>query len=168
MTRLIFSYVLLLAVSLALPTATTAQTAQQNKNGQNVPRFVSLRSGEVNVRAGPGVRYPIKWVFVRKNLPVEITAEFETWRKIRDSEGAEGWVHRAMLTSKRSVIVGDKTVTVRRLPKNDAPAVARLAPGMVALIEGCDASWCEINARGYEGWVPRVGIWGLYPGEQPK
>lgn len=128
-------------------------------------RFASLRADEVNVRAGPGVRYPVKWVFVRKRLPVAITAEYESWRKIRDSEGAEGWVHRAMLSARRSVVIVGDTATMRRSASDTAPAVARLAPGMVARIENCDGLWCEIAAEGYTGWARQKGLWGLRPKE---
>lgn len=130
-----------------------------------VPRMVSLRADEVNVRSGPDLDHPIMWVFKRRYMPVEIVAEFEVWRKIRDWEGAEGWVHRAMLTGSRSVVVRDETLTMRRDSTDHAPAVARLAQGMVARVEQCDPTWCEVTVRGYEGWIPREGTWGLYPDE---
>ncbi len=110
----------------------------------------------------------MKWVFVRRHLPVEITAEFETWRKVRDSSGAEGWVHRAMLISRRNVVVVDKQTTLRRRPKDDSPAIARLNPGMVARVEECSAIWCNVTIQGYDGWLRRAGVWGLYPNESPK
>lgn len=130
-----------------------------------VPRMVSLRANEVNVRSGPDLDHPIMWVFKRKYMPVEIVAEFEVWRKIRDWEGAEGWVHRAMLTGSRSLIVKDDIVTMRRDAADHAPAVARLAQGMVARIEQCETEWCQVTVGSYEGWLPRRGIWGLYPEE---
>jgi SH3-like domain-containing protein len=120
------------------------------------------------VRAGPGVRYPVKWVFVQRNLPVEITAEYETWRKVRDSTGAEGWVHRAMLFGRRNVLVIDKQATMRRQPQDDSPAIARLNPGMVVRLEKCGAIWCNVSVQGYEGWLRRAEVWGLYLDEQPK
>ena len=130
-----------------------------------VPRYVSLRADEVNVRAGPGVRYPVKWVFRRRYMPVEVIAEYDTWRKIRDWEGSEGWVHRAMLSSRRSVIVTADETTLRRDPAEEAPAVARLGSGMVARIEECNASWCKVSIDDYDGWLRREGFWGLYDGE---
>ncbi len=132
---------------------------------RSVQRFVSLRADEVNVRVGPGVRYPVKWVFVRKSMPVEVIAEFDTWRKIRDWEGAEGWVHRAMLSPRRSLIVTAKLKTLRRRPSREAPAVARLAAGTVAKIDRCDVDWCRVTVRGYTGWIERSGVWGLKEGE---
>lgn len=140
----------------------TLAIAQDKKNGvADTVRYASLRANEVNVRAGPGVRYPVKWVFVRKRLPVAITAEFESWRKIRDSEGAEGWVHRAMLSAKRSIVVRAETQTLRRSATESAPAVAQLAPGIVAQVERCDGLWCEVSVDTYSGWIRQSGLWGL-------
>src|SRR5919204_606278 len=81
---------------------------QRKGSGLPLPRFASLRSDEVNVRTGPGTRYPVDWVFKRKGMPVEIVAEFENWRKIRDWQGASGWVHQSLLTGKRSFIIPAK------------------------------------------------------------
>lgn len=124
-------------------------------------RFVSLRSDEVNVRVGPGVRYPIKWHFRQKLIPVEVVQEYDTWRKIRDWEGAEGWVHKAMLSNRRSIIITGRGVTLRRRSSDEAPAVARLARGIVAKLEKCTPAWCRIEVDGYEGWLRRKGFWGL-------
>lgn len=142
-----------------------AQTQSSKQKPEEPIRFASLRADEVNVRAGPGVRYPVKWVFVRKTLPVAITAEFESWRKIRDSEDAEGWVHRAMLSAKRSVLIMDQTRTMRRSASEKSPAVAQLTPGIVAQIESCDGRWCELEVEGYSGWVRQPGLWGLRKSE---
>jgi SH3-like domain-containing protein len=150
------------------PVWAAGETKKRAPSGLKLPRFVSLHADEVNVRAGPGVRYPVKWVFVRRRLPVEITAEFETWRKIRDSSGAEGWVHRAMLSGRRSIVVVDKQTTMRRLPKTDSPAIARLNPGIVAQIERCDPVWCSVETQGYDGWIRRDDVWGLYKNENPN
>ena len=153
--------------ALAMGTGGAAQGAgkQAAKTDTGV-RFASLRANDVNVRAGPGVRYPVKWKFVSRSMPVQIIAEYDTWRKIRDWEGAEGWVHRAMLSSKRSLILTGKGQTLRRDPQSDAPAVARLAPGLVVRINRCERKWCEVDAKGYEGWIRRAGVWGLYPDEK--
>ncbi len=159
MIRSVLFVVFALAFAAVLPAAVHAQSGKQ-KTAEPI-RFASLRADEVNVRAGPGVRYPVKWVFVRKKLPVAITAEFESWRKIRDSEDAEGWVHRAMLSAKRSIVITDETRTMRRSANEKAPAVAQLTPGIVAQIESCDGHWCELEVDGYSGWVRQPGLWGL-------
>lgn len=129
-------------------------------------RFASLRADDVNVRAGPGVRYPVKWKFVQRNMPVQIVAEYDTWRKIRDWEGAEGWVHRAMLSSKRSLIVVGPGETMRKDATDDSAAVARVAAGYVVMVSRCGRIWCEVEAGGYEGWLKRDHVWGILPGER--
>jgi SH3-like domain-containing protein len=133
-----------------------------------LPRFASLRASEVNLRTGPGVRYPIDWVFQRRGLPVEITAEFENWRKIRTPENTEGWVHRQMLSGKRSIIVTGKEQVMRRQPEPSAPAVARLEPGVIAQVSECGDTWCRVEASGFRGWLPRAGTWGTLPDEKIK
>ncbi len=155
----------LIALALAFGTAVPPMATAQDGGLLPVPRFVSLRSDEVNVRAGPGVRYPVKWVYQRRHMPVEVIAEYDTWRKVRDWEGSEGWVHRAMLSSKRALIITAEEVTLRRDPQNEAPAVARLSVGVVVRIEECPADWCRVVVGGYDGWVPRSDGWGLYDGE---
>lgn len=150
---------------MALGAASVQAATAQEQGLLPVPRFVSLRSDEVNVRAGPGVRYPVNWVYQRRHMPVEVIAEYDTWRKIRDWEGSEGWVHRAMLSSRRSLIITGEEVTLRRDPQKEAPAVARLANGVVAQIEECPDRWCRVAVGGYDGWVPRSQAWGLYEGE---
>ncbi|CAK0747157.1 hypothetical protein WCLP8_1780016 [uncultured Gammaproteobacteria bacterium] len=134
--------------------------------GLPVPRYVSLRSGEVNVRTGPGMSYPVEWVFLKREMPVEITAEFDTWRRIRDVEGSEGWVHQSMLSGRRSVLVRGEVRTLRREPRPDAVAVARVEPGVIGMLARCRAEWCEVDLGGYRGWLLRAQVWGIYSNEK--
>ena len=126
-----------------------------------VQRFVSVRADEVNVRAGPGVKYPIEWVFVLKDMPVAVIAEFEHWRRICDWQGTTGWVHRAMLSSKRTVIVTKGIATLRREPSNKAVAVARLESGVVGELSDCEDRWCRVSVEGHRGWLSADGFWGV-------
>lgn len=161
MKQLMFRAYLIATLALAFLASHLGEAVAQDAKASDPIRFASLRADEVNVRAGPGVRYPVKWVFVRRRLPVAITAEFESWRKIRDSEGAEGWVHRAMLSARRSIVIVDKAKTLRRSASDTAPAVAQMTPGIVAKIESCDGQWCEVEVGAYSGWVRQSGLWGL-------
>jgi SH3-like domain-containing protein len=131
-----------------------------------IPRFVSLRSGEVNLRTGPGTNYPVDWVFVRRGLPVEIIAEFDVWRKIRDWQGTVGWVHQSMLDGRRAARITGADRELRREPAEDAAVVARVAPGVIGRLLECEASWCELDAEGYRGWLKRDEFWGVYPDEK--
>ena len=132
-----------------------------------LPRFAALRSDEVNLRGGPGTRYPIAWVYKRRDLPVEIEREFDVWRLVRDPEGVKGWVHAAVLTGRRTLVVTGAERPVRREPNDAAATVARLKPGVIARLRRCDAGsdWCEVQKEDYRGWMKRGEFWGTYPGE---
>jgi SH3-like domain-containing protein len=130
-----------------------------------VPRFVSLRADKVNLRTGPGDRYPIEWVLTRKDMPVQITAEFEHWRRIRDYEGTEGWVHERMLEGKRDIVVTGAVRPLRRQPVANAAVVARAEPGVVARLLECQGPWCRVDAGEAAGWLRRDELWGVFPDE---
>jgi len=132
---------------------------------EKMPHFASLRADEVNLRAGPGERYPVRWVYQRKGLPVEVTAEFDVWRKIRDSDGTEGWVHQRMLAAQRSVVIKDALRMLHAEPEAAAPIVARAEAGVVARLLECRAQWCEIETQGIKGWLQRNEVWGVFPDE---
>lgn len=134
-------------------------------SGLPVPRFASLRSDEVNVRTGPGTRYPVDWVFKRRLMPVEIVAEFENWRKIRDWQGASGWVHQSLLTGKRHFVVTAKNVALHKTPAHSAEVVARVEPEVIGEIKSCAGDWCRVRAGSATGWVERKDVWGVYKGE---
>ncbi|HYD19425.1 MAG TPA: SH3 domain-containing protein [Patescibacteria group bacterium] len=140
----------------------------QPGGGLPVPRFVTLGPDEVNLRTGPGTRYPIKLVIRKGGLPVEVTREFEVWREVRDKDGDRGWVHKAMLSGRRAVIVKDQLRTLLAKPDPNAPPVVRLEPGVVADLETCQGDWCDLKIASYEGWIKRSDIWGVYPDETFK
>ena len=146
--------------------ADTSLGQPKEVSGFPLPRFVSLRAEEVNVRTGPGVRYPVEWVLVRRGMPVEVIAEFDTWRKIRDWQGTEGWVHKSMLSGRRMIIITGEIRTIRRDQSGESPAVARAEPGVVGRLHSCDGEWCEVEADGFEGWLHRLEFWGAYPDEE--
>lgn len=139
--------------------------AALERTGLPLPRFASLRASEVNLRRGPGERYPIDWVYLRRGLPIEIIDEFESWRHIRDHDGTVGWIHRSMLRGQRTVLVLGDMRSLRRDPDTQAPVVARLEPGVVARLETCRQVWCRVETGGFSGWLRRQDIYGLYPDE---
>jgi len=143
-----------------------ARPAPPGRTGLPLPRFVSLRAEEVNLRTGPGTRYPIDWVYRRRGLPVEIIDEFDTWRRIRDWQGTEGWVHQSMVQGQRGLLVTGKRHTLRRRPEAAAPGVALVEAGVVGVLERCEAEWCEVTLGSYSGWLERDAFYGLYPGEK--
>ena len=154
-------------VLVALLTATAAQAAE--KSTEPVPRFVSLRADTVNLRTGPGIRYPIEFVYRRKGYPLEIVAEFEEWRQVRDWQGTEGWVQQRMVTGTRNVIVQGGQRILRQSAAEAAAPVAKLDPGVVAHLIECRDGWCRIevpSAGGdVRGWLGESEIWGVLPNE---
>jgi SH3-like domain-containing protein len=140
-------------------------SAQRKGSGLPLPRFATLKSDEVNVRSGPGPRYPIDWVFKRKGMPVEIVAEFENWRKIRDFQGASGWVYQGLLTGKRSFVIPAKAASLHKTPTPSAEVVAKLEPEVMGEIRPCLGDWCRVKVSGVSGWLERNEIWGVYKSE---
>ena len=156
----------------ALLAAAAAGGPAMADSGLPVPRFVTLKGDEVNVRAGPGRRYPINWVFLRREMPVEVVAEFDTWRKIRDFEGTEGWVHQSLLSGRRAaLLIGDGLHALRAQPRDDAAVVVRAECGVIGTLLRCPpaddagAGWCQLDIAGHRGWLARDALYGLYAGE---
>jgi len=131
-----------------------------------IPRFASLRSDKINLRVGPGLDFPIQWVYQRKHMPVEVIGEYDVWRKIRDWQGTTGWVHQSMLDGRRTVRISGSERTLRREPDDAAVVVARLAPGVIGRLLECNDSWCRIEVDGNRGWLKREEFWGVYPDEK--
>jgi SH3-like domain-containing protein len=148
----------------------TAQAAE--KSTDPVPRFVGLRADTVNLRTGPGNRYPIEYVYHRKGYPLEIVAEFDQWRQVRDWQGTEGWVHQRMVNGTRSVVVQGAQRVLRASADNGAAPVAKLDPGVIAHLLECNAAWCRIEVQNgtsdVTGWLSRNQIWGVLPNEVVK
>ncbi len=139
-------------------------------SGLPLPRFVSLKADRVNLREGPSREHRTTWVFQRAGLPVEITAEFDVWRKIRDSEGTEGWVLHSLLSGRRTALVapwkkGD-VFTLYAAPSKHATPVAKLQSGVIAAIKSCDGHWCHVSGEEFEGYIRQTSLWGVYPNEK--
>lgn len=130
-----------------------------------LPRFVSLKTSEGNVRRGPSLTHRIDWVFTRRGMPLEITAEYGHWRRVRDRDGQGGWVHYALLSGVRSVLVEEDMMRVHARPDANAPVMAAFEIGVVAQLGACVADWCEISAGSHEGWAPKSKLWGVKPDE---
>ena len=155
-----------------MPTITASISPENTSIGPSglpVPRFVSLKAEKVNVRRGPSSDHPVAWVFQRKGLPVEIVAEFENWRRVRDSEGEEGWILQSMLAGKRTAVVapwrGQQLTQLHSAPNKASSVYAQLAAGAMGEVSNCSGKWCEITAGGYDGFVEQDMLWGVYPGE---
>jgi SH3-like domain-containing protein len=146
-----------------------AETAIGPKSGLPVPRFVSLKPDRVNVRAGPTRDHDVAFVYTRAGLPVEITAESDNWRRIRDWEGSEGWVYHSLLSGKRTALLApkDKTQLVPLYDRSDSngTVIAQLQAGVLAQVKHCSANWCRISGPRFDGWVVQEQLWGVYANE---
>lgn len=153
---------------MAFPQSVSAQESNSafSVTGFPIPRFVSLSSDKIYMRSGPGTKYPVLWEYNRKGLPVEVVMEFDVWRKIRDQDGDQGWVHKSLISGKRTAIAkSDDLIELKRKADNDARLMAYLEPGAILDIQECEKSWCYVSAQGYSGWVERNYLWGIYESE---
>ena len=160
--------VLALILSFAAAGPLGAQNVKTGPSGLPVPRFVSLKSDAVNVRRGPSREHEVVWRYVREGLPVEITQEFENWRRIRDFEGGEGWVFHSLLSGVRTALVApwERTGEPHRLhasASEEARVTALVEPGVQAVVESCDGTWCLLDGKGFSGWIKQSALWGVYP-----
>lgn len=170
--RGIMACALMLAVAaIGLPAGAQIER-ETGESGLPLPRFVSLKADRVNVRRGPGYDHEIAWVFLRAGLPVEIVAEFDNWRQIRDSEGSEGWVIGSLLSGRRTALVApwteaenNKTFTLRADDETSARIVSRLGPSVLVNVMSCDGTWCEVVAHDLRGWIRQDDLWGVYARE---
>ena len=157
---------LLLAGAIAMPRLAEAQEIG-SVTKLPLPRYVSLKSDKVNLREGPSREHRATWIFQRAGLPVEITAEFDTWRKIRDSEGSEGWVLHSLLSGRRTALVAPwkkgQTFNLYRSRDEQSSPIAALQTGVIGNIQTCDRTWCRIYGEGYDGYVLQANLWGVYP-----
>lgn len=155
-----------------------------------LPRFATLRSAEVNMRTGPGTRYPIEWVYTRRGLPVEVIAEYDVWRRVRDSEGAEGWINRIELTGKRAAIVtsaspptpppipaaaaANAATPASTTPTHDlhddaddgSTVIAHVQAGAIGDLISCAPVWCKLKFGDVKGYMRKSDFWGAYPDEK--
>lgn len=150
---------------LAIVLAALALQATASERGQvtnlPIPRFVSLKTDEGNVRRGPSLSHRIDWVYKRRNMPLEITGEYGHWRRVRDRDGQGGWVHYSLLSGVRTVVVERDLTPMRVKPFEDSPVNAYAEANVVARLGSCVLDWCRISAGGSSGWVKKVGLWGV-------
>src|SRR5215470_2436544 len=145
--------------------------AQGPNSGLPLPRFASLKADKVNMHVGPAKDFEVKWRYQRAGLPVEITGEYENWRRIRDSDGTEGWVYHTLLSGKRTAYVASPKTRPDFVPLYESadrtsPLRAMLEPGVLGTIKRCSGQWCRFTGNGFDGWIEQDRLWGVYPNEK--
>ena len=167
--RLALATALTLIASFAAAKA-AGETAAGSSSGLPIPRFVSLKPDKVNVRGGPTRNHDITWQYTRAGLPVEITAESDNWRRIRDWEGSEGWVYHSLLSGRRTAVVTPKDkkelVPLYDRGEKDGTVIAQLQAGVLGAVKQCTGTWCRIVGAGFDGWIAQERVWGVYPNEK--
>lgn len=151
---------MLVILVLALPRAVSAEEIGPVTN-LPLPRFVSMKASEGNVRRGPSLSHRIDWVFQRRDMPLRITAEHGHWRRVEDRDGVGGWVHYSLLSGTRTVLVEQDMLPLLTRPDPNAPVAAALELGVVARLGECLPEWCELRSGGYKGWAPKSRLWGV-------
>lgn len=166
----------LIPPALAAPSEQPApmQSVARGPSGLPLPRFVSLKSGKVNSRIGPGLNYAVDWMYLKPGLPMEIIQEYDNWRRVRDADGAEGWINQSLLSGKRTGIAApwqrgkDAQIPLLARPEKGASTIAVIEPGVIGTIKSCNGNWCEMSFQGHIGWLSQSLVWGAYPGETIK
>lgn len=152
----------ILGVVLSVGTGLSAMAQDRGQvTNLPLPRFVSMKASEGNVRRGPSLTHRIDWVLKHEDLPLEITAEHGHWRRVRDRDGMGGWIHYSLLSGVRTAIVEDDMIDLHSKPDDTSLAVARLELGVIARIEECQQAWCRLSAGGYRGWTRKEHLWGV-------
>lgn len=153
------------------PLAVTKPAAKPGKEPAEpsapLPRFAAFKTDETNMRVGPGQRYPIEWVYRRRDLPVEVEREYDVWRYVRDPEGVRGWVHQVTLSERRTFMVREADATIRTDASDTARPVAVLKTGVIGRLRSCDkgSPWCQVQSGTFKGYLRRNQFWGLFPDE---
>lgn len=177
----LFSALVLVTLALLAPAPAPAIAQESGvgpSSGLPLPRFVSVRNAPTNVRVGPGTQYDVAFTFIQPSVPVEIVQEFDIWRKIRDVEGDEGWVHQNLVVGDRTAFIApwqeEGTIALRTGPQPDSPVRAWLGPKMLVSVHTCNGTACEVRlthtgpdgrSATYQGFVPQTSLWGVYEGE---
>lgn len=143
----------------------SAEAQEIGESGLPLPRFVSISADKSYMRTGPGRQYPIVWTYQRRGLPLTVVEEFGAWRHVVDFEGIDGWIHRQLLSSRRTAIIIGETQLLRTEPSITGKVNARLQVNVIANIEECEEKWCKLEHPQVTGWIPRAGIFGVLDGE---
>jgi len=164
----VFAILLLGHVGSNQPLLAAAETTPTSTgpSGNPLPRFVAIGGSTANMRTGPGLQYPIVWVYKRATLPMEIIDEHGPWRQVRDHQGAEGWMHvKLFFPSKRFAMIRGKTRTLYSEKDRASPKLLTAEVGVIGKIDRCEDIWCQLTIAGRQAWIERRHLWGVYKNE---
>ncbi len=158
-------FVILVVCLCAFSITGTSFAQNVGASGNPLPRFVSMNATEANMRTGPGRQYPIMWVYKRKYLPLEVVDEKGPWRKVTDHEGSTGWIHRALLSGRRTAMMIGGTKSLFRSKDTNSQLAITAEESVVGHIIECADDWCQLEIEGTKGWIERHHLWGVYSRE---
>jgi len=162
MKKMILSVIGLVLCTLLFTFSATADSAKRGPvTNLPIPRFVSLKASEGNVRRGPSLTHRVDWILKLRNMPLQVVAEHGHWRKVLDFEGAGGWIHYSLLSGARTILVQQDSVDILNHPVPNTLINAKLERNVLAWVTACELQWCEISADGYKGWAPKAALWGV-------
>lgn len=129
-------------------------------SGYPLPRFMSLVNDKTNMRTGPGLEYPIDWIYLKEDYPLKVIAEYGNWRKIVDVDGSTGWILRSLLSLKRYGLIISGTQNFYKSPENRRQITVAAEQDVIGTINKCTNNWCEMEVGGFTGWINNENIWG--------
>ncbi|MEO1562302.1 MAG: SH3 domain-containing protein [Pseudomonadota bacterium] len=126
-----------------------------------IPRYVSMKAEQGNVRRGPSLTHRIDWIFQHKGMPLRITAEYGHWRRVEDIDGEGGWMHYSLLSGLRTVVVNEDEVALYVQPDTGSVFRVKAENGAILRLSECDGDWCRVSSGRHKGWVQKASLWGV-------
>ena len=132
------------------------------ETGLEIPRYVSLKSNDANIRVGPSKNYPIEIKFIKKNYPLKVLEEYEDWRKVEDFQKNYGWIHKSLISGTRTgIVLSNDNKTIKLLNTTDGNVIGEIGKGNIVFLEKCKIDWCLVSFGDYRGWIDKKNIWGI-------
>jgi len=132
------------------------------ETGLEIPRYVSLKSDDTNIRVGPSKNYPIEIKYIVKNYPLKILEEYEDWRKVQDFKNNIGWIHKSLISGTRTgIVLSNDSKNIKLLNTLEGNVIGEIGKGNIVFLEKCKIDWCLVSLENYKGWVDKIYIWGV-------
>tara|TARA_B100000575_G_C22928487_1_gene538203 strand:+ start:126 stop:656 length:531 start_codon:yes stop_codon:yes gene_type:complete len=137
------------------------------ETGLELPRYVSLKSNESNIRVGPSKNYPIIIKYIKKDFPLKIVDEHKEWRKTVDFQNNTGWIHKSLIKGQRNgILISQNQKKIQILNTVDGKIIGEANTGTFVRLSKCKVDWCMIVKHQYRGWVKKKYLWGVKENEK--
>ncbi len=132
------------------------------ETGLEIPRYVSLKSNDANIRVGPSKNYPIEIKYIKKNYPLKILEEYEEWRKVEDFKKNIGWIHKSLISGNRTgIILSKDNKNINLVNTLGGNVIGEIGKGNIVNVEKCKTNWCLVSKENFRGWIHKKYIWGV-------